>query len=158
MRRRDRGNKQRYELVTRGGTFGPTNKGWVLLDEGEKLVAQGKATPVYQPSTGRLVGFQLASSESPTFKPKPRMDVSETMLTRAEVDAVVGEHCKGGENIDGVNGGPPGRSQTAGLNQKQRKLREILGLETVDFVEASRIKLNAFHPRNGRVVRVEAAA
>ena len=160
MRRRDRGNKTRFELVTKGGTFGPQSKGWVLIEQGDRMVQQGKAHRIHDPKTGVVLGYQLTGDEASVakFDPQPEMDDSETVLTRAQVDAVVGEHCKGGKNIHGVDGGRPGRSQTAGLSGGQRKLREAIGLEAVDFVERARIKLNAFDPRNGRTVRVEAAA
>jgi hypothetical protein len=154
MRRRDRGNSKRYELLTPGGTLGIESKGWILLDAGELLVKQRKAERIHDTKTGTLLGYQLTSAGSAAtrFDPQPEMDVSDTVLTRAQVDAVVGEHCKGGKNIHGIDGGRPGRSATAGLGAAQRKLREALGLEAIDFVEASRFKLNAFDPRNGRRV------
>ena len=149
-RRRDRGEKKRFPLYTKGGTFGPEQKGWILFTDGEKAVREGRAVRIVQED--ELLCYQLTGSAVKEEKPKPTLDVSEAMLTNAEVDAVVGEHCKGGENIDGVNGGPPGRSHTAGMSEKKRKIREALGLEPHDFVETSRYKLNAFNPRHGRTV------
>ena len=76
--------------------------------------------------------------------PQPTLSVSEAVLTPPEADAVAGDHFR------------DGKSHTACLNPRQRKLREALGFETVDFVERSRIKLNAFDPRHGRTVKVAA--
>jgi hypothetical protein len=155
MRRRDRGNKTRFELVSKGGTFGPENMGWILIDAGERMVAQKKAERIHDPATGKVLGYQW-TTDVVSSHPKPTIDPSEAMLTRSEIDAVVGEHCRGGKNIHGVDGGRPGRSLTAGLGAAQRKLREAIGLEAIDFVEQSRFKLNAFDPRNGRKVTVAA--
>lgn len=149
-RRRDRRVQKRFELYTKGGNFGPEPKGWLLFNDGEKMVREGKAVRIVQDD--ELLCYQLTGSAEKSQNAKPTMDISESVLTNSEVDAVVGEHCKGGENIHGINGGPSGRSHTAGLSEKKRKIREALGLEPVDFVEASRFKLNAFNPRNGRVV------
>jgi hypothetical protein len=147
--------------MTKGGAFGPAKKGWVLFREGEKLVTEGKAERVHCTETGRNLGYRLTSSEESSAPRKPVMEMerSETVLTPEEVDAVVGEHCRGGKNILGVDGGPPGRSLTAGLNSHQRRMREALGFEDVDFVERARYKLDAFDPRHGRrVVAVAAIA
>lgn len=153
MRRRERSlDTKRFELVARGGTFGLESKGWIVFGEGEKLVQGMKAERVHCPETGKLVGYQLRSAETKSSAPKPAMEVSESVLTSAEVDAVVGEHFKGGKNILGVDGGPPGRSRTADLNPQQRRLREALGMDTEDLAELSRIKLDAFNPAFGRTV------
>lgn len=149
-RRRDRGEQKRFPIYTKGGTFGPEQRGWILFADGEKAAREGRMMRIVQED--ELLCYQLVGSVVRSENPKPSMDISETVLTNAEVDAVVGEHCKGGENIDGVNGGPPGRSHTAGMNERKRKIREALGLEAHDFVEMSRYKLNAFDPRNGRTV------
>lgn len=150
MGRRDRGAQRRFELYTKGGNFGPEQKGWILFREGEKLVHEGKAVRIVE--NDELLCYQLTGSAVKSQAAKPTLDSSESVLTNAEVDAIVGEHMPGGDNIDGVDGGPAGRSHTAGLSEKKRRIREALGLEAVDFVEASRIKLNAFDPRFGRSI------
>jgi hypothetical protein len=151
-RRRERKEGKRFELYTHGGPIGPQSKGWLLIDELEKLVVEGKAIRVHDNESGVVLCYQLTSSVKDSVAARPTIDSSDSMLSNAEVDAVVGEHFKGGENIFGVNGGPSGRSHTAGLSRAKRKVREVLGLEPIDFVEASRFKLNAFHPKFGRTV------
>jgi hypothetical protein len=97
-----------------------------------------------------LLGYQLTVSDRTSPRAKPTFAVSDAVLTHEEINAIIGQHFKGGENIHGIDGGPAGRSRTAGLNERGRKLREMVGLETVDFVEAACIKLEAFNPANGR--------
>jgi hypothetical protein len=144
-RRRRRGESNRFQLCSDFDPLGNiTVVRRVSFDEGELLVAEGSAKRVMDDENVGVIGFQLCSGGKSDIAHEPvDSNPSNAALSQVEVYAVAGSGFKGGVNRYGVYG-PPGKSQTAGLNEAQRQSRIKRGLSGEDLVERSLTKLSAW--------------
>jgi hypothetical protein len=144
-RRRDRNEKQKFQLISDFDVLGKVRViRRISFFNGEEMVKDGIARRVMDDENVGVIGFQmLPAKRAPMDSKLPPLQPSTAALSRKEMDAIAGSDFKGGENLYGVYG-PPGCSRTAGMSEQQRMSRMERGLRPEDLVERSFAKLNAW--------------
>ena len=140
-RRRPQRSFELCELTANG----PRLVSWITKKKADQMVSQLKAEAICDPDTGECLGYQmLTQAVAPAHKlgcapiaiAKPSSsENSAASFSLYELDIIAGVHMKGGENIEGVNGGPPGRSRTARLHEVKRLERLKRGFPVEDRIE-----------------------
>ena len=149
-RRRPQRSFELCELTANG----PRLVCWITKKKADEMVSKLKAEAICDPDSGECLGYQLLTPAvapahklgcAPVAIAKPSSSMNSTAsFSVSELDIIAGAHMKGGENVDGVDGGRPGRSRTSGMNELARMERLRRGFPVEDRIERVLAKLEHY--------------